>query len=89
MGEEELQMRVAIGGREETAAGIVSGRRVCDIARQKGSLQSANGALRKKQEIITVVCFAKKMGVRRRRRMIQSAKIPEAIYQSNGGIRPG
>lgn len=48
MGEEEQEMRVAIGGRdpEETGTGIVSGRRVCDIARQRGSLQSAYGALR-------------------------------------------
>lgn len=52
MGEKEMEMRVAIGcrGTEETATGIVSGRRVCDITRQKGSLYSAYGALRQKEE---------------------------------------
>lgn len=38
MGAKEMEMRVAIGcrGTEETATGIVSGRRACGITRQKG-----------------------------------------------------
>lgn len=73
MGEKELQMRVAIGGRGQTRPEPgLSADDESAIQRDKRGRCSRRTEQRKKQErITTVVCFAKMMGVRRRRRMIQ------------------